>query len=277
MRDDMKILYDPYISYNQLLETLSRRKNNSVMKDDHSSNRKDYNWFGTHSYSEAEEMMIKGYTSVVDKMHKNVVEQTKINSKFYADVNHAIPHNDIRGYIPNVPNAIRNIPQSMINIDKKPMKRKTISIIYGVSGNCQKSRDFFEKPGVALLSAVDIIERCGIQTKIELGFGMTYSSNEFAFPTVMIKNYGERFSIQKVSFPLVHTSMFRRIGFKWLETTPMISVHGFAGGYGMAPDFDMASEAVQKILKGKGIYIDNDWIYRNDNSVEAILKKLEVI
>ena len=273
----MKVLYDPYVNYTQLLETLNRRENNNIMKNQHDSNGKDVQWYGTRSYSEAEDMMVKGFSEVVAKLHKNVVEQTKINSKFYADVNHAMPHNDIRGYIPNVPNAIRNIPQSMINIDKKPIKRKTLSIIYGVGGNCMQNRSYFENAGIALLSAVDIIERCGIQTKIELAFFLSESGDEFPLPTVMIKNYGERFSIQKVSFPLVHTSMFRRIGFKWLETTPLITDRGFAGGYGHAPSYQTSAEAVEQALKGKGIYLDNAWINQNNCEVEAILKKLEVI
>lgn len=40
------------------------------------------------------------------------------------------------------------------------------------------------------------------------------TGNETTFPTVVIKNYGQRFDLQKVCFPLAHPSMLRRIGFK---------------------------------------------------------------
>lgn len=273
----MKVLYDPYISYGSLIKSLASRENSEIMKNEHSSQSNDYDWTGTHNYDEAVQLLSSGYMEVVRSMKRNVEDQTKINSKYYADVNHAVPHNSIVGYIPNVPNALRGIPQSMITIEKKPMKRKTLSIIYGVSGSASRDRDYFENAGTALLSAVDIIERCGIQTKIELAFFLSEKNDEFPLPTVIIKNYGERFSIQKVSFPLVHTSMFRRIGFKWLETTPMITEKDFAWGYGTPPSHEDSEKAVEQVLKGKGIFISNDWINNHNCDVNEILVKLGVV
>lgn len=247
------------------------------MKNEHSSNRRDDDWFGTKDYKEAVKLLSVGYMEVVGKMQKNVADTSKINSKFLSNVDHAVPHNAVVGYIPNVPAALQNLPQSMISINKKPMKRKTLHIIYGVGGSAAEEREYFENAGTALLSAVDIIERCGIQTKIDLAFFLSMAGDEFPLPTVCIKNYGERFSIQKVSFPMVHTSMFRRIGFKWLETTPQITYRGFANGYGHPPSHEKSEEAVRQILGNEGVYISNAWINRNECSVQKILEKLGVL
>lgn len=274
---EWKVLYEPFKSYGQLVDTLAGRPNNQIMHDCHSSNRRDDEWFGTRDYKEAVKLLSTGYMDVVGKMQKNVENQSKINSKFLANVDHAVPHNAVVGYIPNVPAALQNLPQSMISISKKPMKRKTLHIIYGVGGSSMENRDYFENAGVALLSAVDIIERSGIQTKIDMAFFLSISGDEFPLPTVCIKNYGERFSIQKVSFPMVHTSMFRRIGFKWLETTTQITKSGFNGGYGHPPTHEQSEEAVRQIFGDQGIYISNDWINRQKCSVEKILEKLGVL
>lgn len=272
-----KVLYEPFQSYSQLLETLADRKNNKIMSDCHSSNRRDDKWFGTRNYTEATKMLINGYGAVVDKLHRNVVQASKINSKFVSDIPHPMPQNNVFGFVPNVPAAIQNLPKAMIFNDRKPLKKKTLHIIYGVGGSCSESQSYFEDAGVALLSAVDLIEKCGIQTKIDLAFFLSYSGDEFPLPTICIKNYGERFSIQKVSFPLVHTSMFRRIGFKWLETTPLITRYGFKGGYGFPPNHAQSEEAVRQVLGSDGEYISNDWINCNGCSVESILKKLGVL
>ena len=247
------------------------------MRDCHSSNRRDCAWFGTNDYKEAVKLLQTGYMDVCKDMQKNVAGQTKLNSKLLQNVDHAVPHNAVVGYIPNVPAAIQNLPQSMISVNKKPMKRKTLHIIYGVGGSSMEKREYFEKAGTALLSAVDIIERCGISTKIDLAFFLSYCGSEFPLPTVCIKNYGERFSIQKVSFPLVHTSMFRRIGFKWLETTPQITNSNFSNGYGSPPTHSGSEEAVRQVLKDGGVYISNAWINEHGCSVEEIMKKLEVL
>ena len=125
----MKVLYEPFRNYTELLETLNKRPNNSVMRNQHSSHRNDPEWFGTKNYEEAEKMVASGFPEAVNALKRNVEAQTKINSKFYNNVNHAMPHNAVVGYIPNVPNALQNLPQSMISIDHKPMKRKTLHIL----------------------------------------------------------------------------------------------------------------------------------------------------
>lgn len=208
-------------------------------------------------------------------LRTDVKQKDKIQSKYQQITNHPIPHTAVIGFIPNVPNAIRNLPNSMISVDRKPQKRKTLQILYSMHGHCGRSQEYFSKSGAALLSAVNLIEKSGIQTKIDLAFMTAESGDEICFPTICIKNFGERYSFQKVSFPLVHPSMFRRIGFKWLETTPDITAHGFCHGYGRPPEYSEVLEAVGK--RKDTYYIDSAWINNHDCSVEEILKYFEVI
>ena len=239
-----------------------------------SSQDSDYDFTMTHNYGEAIELMQTGFNEAAKMLRTDVAQKTKIQSKYAALVQHPAPHNAVVGFIPNVPNAIRNIPESMITKDKKPMKRKTLDIVYSMHGSCMRKTDYFEEAGAALLSAVDLIEKSGIQTRIDLAFMTSEENDEVTFPTVRIKNYDERYSFQKVSFPLVHPSMFRRIGFKWLETNPYIT-QDFTFVYGHPPNTDKLDANIER--RKDCYFLDTAWIHSADCSVEEILKKFEVI
>lgn len=219
--------------------------------------------------------MQTGYTEIAKKLRSDVKQKDKIQSKYQTMTEHPIPHNAVIGFIPNVPNAIRNLPQSMISVDRKPQKRKTLSIKYIETGNACEDTKFFIDCGAALLSAVSLVEKSGIQTKIDLGFYAGREDGELAVGTVCIKNYGERYSFQKVSFPLAHPSMFRRIGFKWLETTPVITKDGFSCGYGSSPKHYELADNIK--LQPNTYLISTHWIRDHHYSVEEILRLFEVI
>ena len=271
----MEVLYENFPSLENLVSVLAQRPNNECMRGEHASDRRDVHFFGSHSYKEAVEIMRTGYDEAAKKLKTDVRQKNKIQGKYMAMVKHPIPHNAVVGYIPNVPNAIRNIPESMITKDLKPVKRKTIRILFSQCGNCGRNTDWFSNAGAALLSAVELIEKSGIQTRIDLVFMAAQGYNQLAFPTVKIKNYDERYSFQKVSFPLVHPSMFRRIGFKWLETSPQVNDDRYPMGYGHTPSMSTVTANVK--LNKDCYYIDTEWIQEHNCSVEEILKRFEVI
>jgi hypothetical protein len=270
----MRIVKEEFHSIYQLMHTLSSRPNNSYMKNENDSKKGSESFTGTKNWEEAIKMLGTGYLEVIPKLQKNIGIQNKINAKYSAAIEKAVPKIRMQGYVPCVPNAIRGIPQSMISVDKKPMKRKTLHILYSVGANCSTETDWFVKAGTALLSAIDIIEKGGVQTKIDLNFFPSVENSEITFPTVTIKNYGERYSVQKISFPLAHPSMFRRIGFRWLETTPEIKQKYF--GYGSSPSHEKLEEEI-KINDPATYLISAKWIHSHNCSVEEILKKFGVI
>lgn len=271
----MKVIYEEFRSLDQLMRELKKRPKNAIMKSENSSERRGKSFSGTDSYEEAEKLLENGYVEVLSKLRSDVKNKSKISSKFTSELDHPIPHNAVVGYAPCVPAAILGLPNSMISTDRKPMKRKTLSILYSIGANCDTKADWFTQAGAAMLSAVDIIERSGIQTEIWMNFFPSQNGDELTFPTVKIKSYGERYSVQKISFPIANPSMFRRIGFKWLETTPDITQKGFSSGYGRSPDFDVLEKNIQK--KPNTYLLSAAEIHKHNCSVEEILKKLEVI
>lgn len=283
----MKVIKENFNTIDSLVDVLSHRPKNAVMKNSDSSNSTDSSFSNIKSYSEAERLLRTGYTELLPEVRKNLRKNEKVIFQ-YAHKGSKIQNMPI-GYIPNVPNAINNRPDSMINIIKHPQKRKTLSVIYVMSGACSIKSSVFVEAGTALVSALNLIEIYGIQTELKVAFMASESSRMFSFfgngsdnqekellfPTLKIKGYGERFNLTKICFPLAHPAMFRRIGFKYLETCPQVTNSNYSSGYGTVPSLSTLKENIE-IPKDTYI-LDTDFITKNNYSIPEILKALEVI
>ena len=271
----MNVYTEEFPSVNNLLKTLDCRKPNQVfVHESLSSESKEddgYGWYCTSDYNEAKKLITFGYKEHLDKIKHEMKVTAKKYNKFQV-VNKNAPHAEIVGYVPHVPNAIQNIPNSMINVHKVPQKQKTMHIVYTNSGNCGENSDFFINAGVTMLTAINIIEANGIQVKLDLTFVSAQERNEVAFPTVNLKNYGQRLDLLKICFPITHPSMLRRIGFKWIETNSFIKDNGWTIGYGRSltdPD-----EIVKYLKKDDNFVVSNYWIRNHNYDIEELLKYL---
>ena len=270
----MKVLTEEFEDINSLLRVINSRQNNAIMKDEHSSRTGDKSFTGSSSYDESVRLIRTGYVDILKDVKEKLTEITRQNKQFDTGFRQ-MPRNSIVGYVPNVPNAIRNIPESMINTNIVPQKRKTLSVVYSIEGNCNETTDFFIKTGTILLAAINTIEKTGVQVKLSVAFMTVQQGNETTCPTVVIKNYGQRFDLQKVCFPLAHPSMLRRIGFKWLETTPQIT-ENFSWGYGRDPkDLALLSKTFKDKFGENTYVLNTHWIRTNNYSVEKLLNFLD--
>ena len=127
----MNVYTEEFPSVNNLLKTLDCRNVNTVFKGHSLSSEtkedRGYDWYCTSDYEDAKKLITFGYKKHLEE----IKQQMKITSKKYNKfqvVNKNAPHSDIVGYIPHVPNAIQNIPNSMINVHKVPQKQKTMHI-----------------------------------------------------------------------------------------------------------------------------------------------------
>lgn len=231
-----KIYLETFNSISSMLYVLEHRKNNFVMEGRYESAENDFDFTGTYSYEEAKKLYINGYTKILGEVKKNVkklvIHYILDNSSRSNVVNEEV------GFIPNVPNALMNLPASMIH--RKPCQRKirTIKIMYFMEGNCWMDKNMFKKAGIILLAAIEIIEKQRINIKLEVGCCAGFGETEIIGCVVKLKNYHERTNIQKLCFPLAHPSFFRRFGFKFIETFPALSDRSFRYGYGHSMELD---------------------------------------
>lgn len=280
-----KIITEHFDSIHELLSTLDSRENNSVMRGKHSSDSGDYDFTRTHSYKEACDLISTGYTDILPKIKDGIRNtEQKFKSEFQLIPKNR-PHNQEEGFVPHVPNSILNLPNSMININKQPQKQKTLDIVYVMGAYCGQDAQLFIDAGVCLLSAIKILELRNISVRLRVSFKfssdyMNETDGEMLFPTVTVKNYRQRLDLQKLCFPLAHPSMFRRIGFKWLETQPKVEGNWACGyGYSIAESnqFDFDNMVKMLNLPKNTIVLKAQQIKDLKFNVTDLLKKILIM
>lgn len=236
-KDGMRVVHEYFSSINQMLNILEGRKNNEVMRDEHSSTQTGgREWSGTDSYEEAVKLLTCGYTDILDKLRLGIQKATKSLKDIDFSKNHIIE--DVQGASPIVPNYLQGLPKTMCYRQSVPKKIKTINIIYSPCANCGSEPEEFIEAGVAILSAIRAIEKSNISIKLDCMFSDATSGREAVIGIVRVKNYRDRLDLQKLCFPMAHPSMLRRIGFKYIETAPDMKESGFTFGYGRTPSLE---------------------------------------
>lgn len=222
----MKVIRENFNSIQEMLNILNKRENNNVMRNCFSSQKKDSpGWYGTKSYEEAEELITNGYTEILDEIKAGIKFDASENSKI-------VPENNVFGYIPNVPNAMMNLPKSMIYSKRIPRKINTIDLVYCPCANGEVISKTYVKNGIKVLNVINSLEKNNIRIRLKVAIKCSECGNEVTLATVTLKNFKEKLNLQKICFPIAHSSMQRRFGFKWLETTPELTDHWWSVGYG---------------------------------------------
>lgn len=231
-----KIYLEVFNTITSMIYTLDHRNDNKVMRGLRHSYTNGYDFTGSNSYEEAREIYRKGYTKILPEVREKVKSLVvKYNND---NTNKSSINNDVVGYVPNVPNALMNLPSSMIHRKPCPRRTKTLHIIYFMEGNCGVPAGVFKKSGIVLLAAIQIIEKRKIDVMLEVGFCGGYGNTEVLGGVVKVKNYQEKLNIQKLCFPIAHPSFFRRFGFRFIETFPALEDTYFNDGYGHAMNLD---------------------------------------
>lgn len=271
-----RIVSEHFNSIYELVQTCTTRENSEAMEGMDSSEEieeKSGTWYKTTDFNHAKSVFLHGYTDILKNVLDGVTRSVKLNSDFSSS-SKSIPKNNIIGYAPNVPRAILGLPDSMINIDRIVHKVKTINVLYLPTVNCGVSGSDVIKAGIALLSAIKIIELSGVFVNLSVACKCSTVGSETCLCTVKLKNYDERLDLQKLCFPIAHPSMQRRFGFKWLETCPNITSREWRGGYGRS------YESVKEIRKDLQIrpelrLLNAYWIKNHNCDVNEIIKYLK--
>lgn len=270
--EERKIYLETFNSIFSMLYVLDQRKNNQIMIGEHSSDNSNFDFTGTYSYEEAKKLYRNGYTKILGevkkKVKKLVIHYTLDNSSRSNVVNEEV------GFIPNVPNALMNLPTSMIH--RKPCQRKTrvIKIMYFMEGSKWVDKDVFKKVGITLLAAIEIIEKQRISVKLDVGCYIGSSYIEVTGCVARLKNYNERVNIQKLCFPLAHPSFFRRFGFKFIETFPLLTDIYYKHSYGNEMSLDQIKKCYT--FESNTIILTTLFIYETlNNNIEELINYIK--
>lgn len=215
-----------------------------------SSDTKRSEWFQTKDYDEAEDLLLNGWNAKIGEM-KGSLE--KFSRK--VAVQQRITENNVVGFMPNVPRAIKGYPDSMFSHReiKKSETRNTVHIIYSMSSSAGTSGEDLLQAGLAILKMSMILDKSNIRTKIDLVPFESYCGGDYIACTVGIKDYRQSFNYSKMAYPIANPSFFRRHGFRYLETMSG-NLDKWSFGYGGAVH---GNSDTKDYLKKAGFTDDN--------------------
>lgn len=194
-------------------------------------------WCGTSSFNEAADLMRNGWTYGAQNLTQKlkIAEADKQVQTAYRNVL------SMAGYQAIVPLYLNGVPNNMVNKKLVPVKQRVLTINKALSASASVSSETLMNESVKCFQIIKKIEAAGIRVNLNL-----LISTGHVCVKIRLKSAGEKLNVSKLAFPLVHTSMFRRLYFRFIETYPTIPC-SYRHGYGRVP----AEEEFKKVC-GKG-------------------------
>jgi hypothetical protein len=220
---------------------------------------------GTESYEEACNLLKYGWDYMAKRLEKELrnLRKVMITKKIFR-----MQHDMVGGYV-NVSRYLQGIPNNMIN-QKMIVKKQPVVTLYkniGYLANV-KTEEIIEE-SIKALQIIQMIEASGMRVNLNLLFHAVSSNcQEKIMVIIKLKSANERLNISKLAFPLVHPSMLRRIIFKWMETTDVVTDYTFRVGYGKT----VVTWETQKELKKDEILLPS-FIPDVDSFVKGLINK----
>lgn len=266
----MNIVKEDFRSIEEMLNVITNRPNNDIMRDKNDSINNSYDFTKTHSWNEAVDLFKKGYTNILPKIKSGVSQDIKR----VESIQKRRTSTNVVGYAPHVPNAILGFPNSMIFTESVPQKVKAISIVYSITETCGHDKEEFVKSGICVLNVINRLELLGYRVSLKIMFYCAIDGEDRAFGSIKVKDFKEHLDLQKLCFPVAHPSMFRRFGFKWLETCRGLKEHDWRYGYGrQCEEYD---SGLQEYLKDNEFYISLKKTNKFNYDAEKIIQEMNI-
>jgi len=200
-----------------------------------------YDGAGVDSYEEALKLLKTGYQPIVDEMKKNAKISLSGEKKRYQF------NNQVHGFMPVVPLALKGVPNSMLNMTARTIKTKVIDVYYDMTCPAHVSAKQILENGKNVLRAVMDLETQGY--RFNLYAVQTYTdSSACDMLVVKVKSAERPLDIKRISFALAHTAFFRVIGFDWISKTPN-GKYRYGYGHYLAVEFKNESKLQQEVKK----------------------------
>ena len=199
----------------------------------------DIEWTKTESFEEALKLFEFGWYEDFDKF---LVQKKQIDKHFPYVANKKTYHNYVCGSVPNVVNAINNLPLSMRKKydDKNPQNIITIYYNFGYPAITTQNQIF--NNGLLTLSLIDFFDSLGYRVDLKF-YEIGKSGNQILYVDTILKSSGEKINLQKFYFAFCNPSFLRRLMLRVTETVPGLN-RSWTVGYGIC----MRTDEIKKIL-----------------------------
>lgn len=211
----------------------------------------DYRFTQSHSFEEAVELFKRGWQDMSEKL----TQRLKVESGNVEEVKDFKNVLSVQGYQPVVPLFLNDIPNCMISRQMKPVKKKVITLNKDISYNGMVKIEQIVEQSIKTLTIIKKMENQNYRCNLNIILGV-HGMTKTYIVKVRIKSANERLNINKLSFPLVHPSMLRRLFFRFIEVHPGIP-SDFYHGYGIPNDIGVMKRAYpDEIFLPKFIEVD---------------------
>lgn len=225
---------------------------------------------GTESYEQADNLLLYGDRDLAEKLEREGVRQMRL--KLQRQKPKRVIRASVVGFAPHVPNFIAGIPTAMLDVKEKRAPQKVVTIYYNCALRWKVKSDDIIKATANLMAAAMQIEANGTRVNMYVNC-ICEAGGQYLCATVKVKEAGQHFDTLKMTYPLVHTSMYRRHMFRLMEVQPGLS-RRFANGYGLNPG---DTPKLAQVAKDGGEHFDRLFSYDDINglSPEQIIKEIE--
>lgn len=171
-------------------------------------------WYGSKNLDDAIEICEKGWAEKAKRLTTKIKtyittsDFTKYQKRFISQ----------SGFQPIVPLYLAGVPNNMINSRFEQKKQKIITITKSVGYRSEVSLRQIEEESLKTLSIVQMLESKGYRVNLNVCNTWNANRNKITLK-VNIKKANEKLNISKVAFPLTHSSMLRRLIFRFREIT----------------------------------------------------------
>lgn len=259
------IIMEEFTNYTEFLRTIETRETLWTLGDEPRNKVCDPHDTKVESFEEAVNMLKFGYSENLDRMKSRVGELQKHGvrkkTRRFADV---------VGYTPIVANALLGIPNSMVNMERKPVASKVVTICY------EPSVAFYTTPqevfdfGCEFVNAAMNLEENGVRVRIDYLKTNMRDGRIYAF-RLPIKNERQPINLKRLMFPLTHIAMQRCLAWDWLEKLPN-SYEMYGYGHSLYASTQEEKQAIESLLK------PNEYlIHYNGQNVNDVLKMIDAV
>ena len=216
---------------------------------------------GTATFEEAAELLRNGW----QEMSETLVQRLKVDGGKVEPVMVSKNITSVQGYQPIAPLYLNGIPTNMVSRKMQPVKQKVITLNKSIEYRGNVTTEEIIEESIKALRIIKKLEsqsyRCNLNIVFSIS-GILRSTKRYAV-RIRIKSANERLNILKLSFPLVHPSMLRRLSFRFTEVHPGVPSE-YVNGYGTT----LAENEFRRLYKGE--YLLPQFIRRDISKINTL-------
>ena len=223
---------------------------------------KDFAYFGTKSYEEADNMLNFGDDKLAKMLQAELLDVE--NQETEQEITQTFDL-DVCGFFPDVAAYLSGDPCNMVTmVDTFADKEKVLNIIWQNDAYAKIKAKEIQECAARVINVILGLEKLGYKVNLYYGYSAADNVKNTIGALVKIKNSDEYIDTLRLAYPLVSASMKRRHMFSYLEKTPGVP-DSFRLAYGKPIKI---TEAYHEQIEGMTVINFMDFRYKSCDCIK---------